>query len=144
MSDTGAASSLAVARSTTVPDSLRHAFDEAWSHVMSLRGGPALLSTIARDTEADVLVHLVTQDCVWIARADDVVRGFAVVRDRVIEALWVDPRVRRRGTARALLAALATLPESPLDAWALPGDRATKSLYEHVGWRARLLTMRGV
>ena len=28
-------------------------------------------------------------------------------------------------------------------AWALPGDRATKSLYESVGWKARLLTMRG-
>jgi hypothetical protein len=30
-----------------------------------------------------------------------------------------------------------------VDAYALPGDRAMKSLYESIGWKARLLTMRG-
>jgi GNAT superfamily N-acetyltransferase len=139
----GDSSSLTVARSTTVSVSLRRAFDEAWRHATVLRGGTALLATIAGDADGDVLGHLVARDCLWSAYAGDAVRGFAVVRERVIEGLWVNPPERRRGTARAILATLASLPEPPLDAWALPGDRATKSLYENVGWRARLLTMRG-
>ncbi|MGC8510258.1 MAG: GNAT family N-acetyltransferase [Acidimicrobiales bacterium] len=136
-------SSLIVSPSTTVSVSLRRVFDEAWRHTAGLRGGTALLATIAGDDDGDVLDHLVARDCLWIARAGDAVRGFAVVRGRVIEGLWVNPPERRRGTARAILTTLGSLPEAPLDAWALPGDRATKSLYENVGWRARLLTMRG-
>ncbi len=144
MSDSpGDASSLHVARPTAVSDSLRRAFDEAWHHVGSLRGGPALLATIAGGGDDDVLERLVAHDYLWTARVGDDVRGFAVVREGVIEGLWVDPRERRLGTARVLLGALASLPDPPRDAWALPGDRATKSLYEAVGWRARLLTMRG-
>ena len=38
---------------------------------------------------------------------------------------------------------LSGLRVEPLDAFALPGDRATKSLFESLGWKARLLTMRG-
>ncbi len=144
MSDAGSGSSvIRVTRSATVSVPLRHAFDEAWRHTSALRGGTALLATIAGDADGDVLSDLVAHDCLWVAHLGDTVRGFAVVRRRVIEGLWVDPNERRHGTARTILAALASLPDAPLDAWALPGDRATKSLYENVGWRARLLTMRG-
>jgi hypothetical protein len=42
-----------------------------------------------------------------------------------------------------MLNAMAQSANPPVDGLALPGDRATKSLYESFGWKARLLTMRG-
>ncbi len=144
MSTTGSSPvPLAVTQPTLVSESLRRSFDDAWSHVAELRGGAALLATVADTADGDVLDHLVRGGHVWTATVDTAVWGFAVVRQRVVEGVWVNPRERRHGTARALLAALSSSREPPRDAWALPGDRATKSLYESVGWRARLLTMRG-
>jgi hypothetical protein len=42
-----------------------------------------------------------------------------------------------------MLNELRAMATPPLDAFALPGDRAMKSLYESIGWKARLITMRG-
>jgi GNAT superfamily N-acetyltransferase len=117
----------------------------AYGEAEKKRGGPELLLTIQRDvTHGELLDHLVEGKCLWGAsNDDDVIVGFALYRDRVVETLYVDRHFRRQGIARSLLVALRELPHPPLDAYALPGDRATKSIYESIGWKARLLTMRG-
>jgi GNAT superfamily N-acetyltransferase len=117
----------------------------AYGEAEKKRGGPELLSTIRRDvSDDDILGHLIESKCLWGAsNDDDVIVGFAIYRDRLVETLYVDRHFRRQGIARSLLSALRELPHPPLDAYALPGDRATKSIYESIGWKARLLTMRG-
>ena len=78
---------------------------------------------------------------VWLGHDDEPV-SLAVLDQGIVKILYVAKGHRRRGVGRATLAALLSQ-AAPIDAWALPGDRASKSLYESVGWRARLLTMRG-
>jgi GNAT superfamily N-acetyltransferase len=106
------------------------------------RGGAPLLDTIRRGAGDEVLEHLIALHCLYAERDGSELRGLAVVRERVVEAIYVAPAFRRRGVARSMIASLQLLSDPPLDGWALPGDRATKSLYEAVGWKARLLTMR--
>jgi GNAT superfamily N-acetyltransferase len=78
----------------------------------------------------------------FVARDGDEPVGLALVREGTVEAVYVIESHRRRGVARALLNAVMGARREVLDAYALPGDRATKSLYESFGWKARLLTMR--
>jgi GNAT superfamily N-acetyltransferase len=59
-----------------------------------------------------------------------------------ITGLYVAPVHRRGGVGLSLLR-FAASECGARDGWALPGDRATKSLYEKAGWRARRLTMSG-
>ena len=107
------------------------------------RGGPELLAAIRRErTDEGLVADLVAVDGLWLLEDDGVLVGFAICRDRVVEAVYVTSSRRRQGAARTLLGALLASEEPPLDALALPGDRATKSLYESLGWKARLLTMR--
>ena len=116
---------------------------EALHHVLKHRGGSALVSTVAEDVDRESLLdHLIQGRHVWFAWEDETLKGFAVVRRQVIEALYVAPGYRRQGVARALVMALNDGEVAPVDALALPGDRGTKSLYESIGWKARLLTMR--
>jgi hypothetical protein len=61
----------------------------------------------------------------------------------VVEGVFVDHDQRRRGVATTLLKSLMAGEGPPKDGLALPGDRGMKSLYESLGWKARLLTMRG-
>ncbi len=60
-----------------------------------------------------------------------------------IEAIYVAHGFRRQKVATILVKTLLASDTPPVDAYALPGDRAMKSLYESLGWKARLLTMRG-
>ena len=60
----------------------------------------------------------------------------------MLAALYVAPARRREGVGSRLARAVLESDGAPSDAWALPGDRATKSLYESLGMKARLLTMR--
>ena len=60
-----------------------------------------------------------------------------------MEAIYVAHDFRRQKIATTLVRALLSGDSAPVDAYALPGDRAMKSLYESIGWKARLLTMRG-
>jgi GNAT superfamily N-acetyltransferase len=108
------------------------------------RGGPELLHTISGDVTPDrLLEHLIDNHCLWSANDQESIIGFALLRNRIIETLYVDRHHRRQGVARRMLQELRESPEPPLDAYALPGDRAMKSIYESIGWKARLLTMRG-
>jgi GNAT superfamily N-acetyltransferase len=145
MTDNGVETSVRPAISS---DSLDHLIDAAFTRASTARGGNALVEQMwgsALDLQA---VHAAFDGetragHVWIAqRGAEIVAG-ALVRDRCVQAIWVQPALRRHKIATALLSALMTSDDPPVDAWALPGDRATKSLYESVGWKARLLTMRG-
>jgi GNAT superfamily N-acetyltransferase len=90
---------------------------------------------------------------VLVATADGHVVGLGIGRvDKVgeaaiglVDACYVARAARRAGHGRALLGALVTwLAEAgcrSVDVAALPGDRATKSLLEEAGFKARLITM---
>ena len=129
---------------TQVTDALKVIWDNAINEAVKKRGGEELLSTIRGEVAPDQLLkRLIALGCLWTCHDGDTVVGIVVCRNRVVETLYVDRQHRRQGIARAMLNELRALATPPLDAFALPGDRATKSLYESIGWKARLLTMRG-
>jgi hypothetical protein len=135
-------------RRATPADSLDHLIEGAYTRATTARGGHALLAQLwgsAMDLEAlrsSVAVE-VEHGHVWIAKeGTDVIAG-TLVRDGCVQVIWVVPARRRQRVATTILRALLESDAAPIDALALPGDRATKSLYESVGWKARLLTMRG-
>ena len=116
----------------------------ARSRLESHRGGRELYDTIRRGVDDDALLaHVVTSGALWTIGDDAGLLGFALVRDDVVEGVFVDQRRRRQHVATTLLRALTTGENPPKDGYALPGDRGMKSLYESLGWKARLLTMRG-
>jgi GNAT superfamily N-acetyltransferase len=118
--------------------------DNAEKKLRSHRGGLELLSTILDGgSTQDLVERLVARGELWTFEDEGEPRGFAICRSSVVEALYVSPAYRRRGVARMMLKTLLALEDPPKDAYALPGDRAMKSLYESFGWKARLLTMRG-
>lgn len=123
--------------------------DALWSRahrdLVAKRGGTALLKTLCGTGHESVLLStLVASSSLWIVRDKGLVKGFGISREGVVEALYVSPEYRRQRVATTLVKALLACDTPPLDAYALPGDRAMKSLYESLGWKARLLTMRGV
>jgi GNAT superfamily N-acetyltransferase len=119
-----------------------------WGHahkdVIAKRGGVALLRTLCGSTdESDLLNQVVASSSLWAVGDDDQFIGFVVCREQVVEAIYVAHSYRRQKVATTLVHALLAGTTPPVDAYALPGDRAMKSLYESLGWKARLLTMRG-
>jgi GNAT superfamily N-acetyltransferase len=113
----------------------------AAGEIASERGGAALLEALGH--EEGELEAMANRGEIVVVRRDEAVVALAVVRERILCALFVDATARRQGVAREVVRSLLETPGAPRDAWALPGDRAMKSLYESIGWRARLLTMRG-
>ena len=100
------------------------------------------METLRANTPLDDLLEvLLSQGALWTASEGELIMGFVVYRSQMVEAVYVDPLFRRQGVARTLVSSLRELTAPPLDAFALPGDRAMKSLYESFGWKARLLTM---
>lgn len=124
-----------------VSEELRRLWSEALDALRSTRGGTELLTEVLPDS-LDPLSELVESGSVMLERRDGQLVGFAVVRHRTIVGMYVSPSSRRHGVARDIAAGLFAMDVAPLDALALPGDRATKSLYESLGLKARLLTMR--
>ncbi|MGH9020339.1 MAG: GNAT family N-acetyltransferase [Acidimicrobiales bacterium] len=126
-------------REVSVP--LRQVFDVAVAAARASRGGDELLTALLPPGD-DPLVALVAAGSVRVAVSDGAVIGVAVVAHGVLGALYVAPEHRRHGAGREFATTLFNAPDGPRDGWALPGDRATKSLYESMGMKARLLTMR--
>lgn len=129
-------------------DDLIPLIDAALARARVARGGAALLAQLwGEETSAEqvrtAVDRAIGQHDVWVGLVDEHIVAGALVRDGCVQAIWVQPAYRRRGVATSLLRTLLDGGGAPQDAWALPGDRATKSLYESVGWKARLLTMRG-
>ena len=128
---------------TEVTDDVRSLWERAMVAVVEQRGGRELVTTLNDEAPfADTLAYVVAQRALDLEVRDGIPIGFAVRRGDAIAALYVDPSFRGQGVARAMVTSLLSRAEPPLDAWALPGDRASKSLYESLGWKARLLTMR--
>ncbi|MFI5035259.1 MAG: GNAT family N-acetyltransferase [Acidimicrobiales bacterium] len=132
---------MTLAAATDVSEELRQLWDAALSALAATRGGPELLAE-ALPTSPDPLAAIVAEGGLFLERRDDVVIGFAVVRECTIVGVYVTPAARGGGVARAMATDLFAMAEPPRDALALPGDRAMKSLYESLGLKARLLTMR--
>jgi GNAT superfamily N-acetyltransferase len=133
-----------VSPATQTTTALKTLWDAATAEAEKKRGGDALLLTIRGEiAPRDLLKRLIELGCVWSCHDGDTIVGIVICRNRVVETLYVDRHHRRQGVARAMLNELRALASPPLDAYALPGDRGTKSLYESIGWKARLLTMRG-
>lgn len=133
-----------VSPATQTTTALKTLWDAAIAEAEKKRGGDALLSTIRGEiAPRDLLKRLIELGCVWSCHDGDTIVGIVICRNRVVETLYVDRHHRRQGVAQAMLNELRALASPPLDAYALPGDRGTKSLYESIGWKARLLTMRG-
>jgi GNAT superfamily N-acetyltransferase len=119
-----------------------------WHHahrdVLAKRGGAALVATLCGTTpEGELLSEVIATSSLWSIRVDGVLKGFGLCRDGVVEAIYVEHSSRRQKLATTLVRTLLAGDPPPVDAYALPGDRAMKSLYESLGWKARLLTMRG-
>jgi GNAT superfamily N-acetyltransferase len=119
-----------------------------WRHaqkeLLAKRGGVALWATL-NDANPDgtLLANAVTSGSLWTFVEDGEIKGFCLCRSGVVEAVYVGHAYRRHKVATALVRTLLDGENAPVDAYALPGDRGLKSLYESLGWKARLLTMRG-
>ncbi len=133
-----------VLRASSTSDELRDLWEHALKRLTSHRGGPELYNTIRREVDNDALLEdVVEQGALWTIGNEERLIGFALVRDEVVEGVFVHHDERRQHVATTLLQALAAGEHPPKDGLALPGDRGMKSLYESLGWKARLLTMRG-
>jgi len=123
---------------------LQTLWDHAHRDVVAKRGGPALLATLCGTTpETELLAHVVASSSLWTVEVEGELKAFGLCRDGVVEAIYVEHGSRRQKIATTLVRTLLDGDTAPVDAYALPGDRAMKSLYESLGWKARLLTMRG-
>lgn len=118
-------------------------WERARAEVARHRGGADLLATLAGGRSWDgSLERLLGGGELWMVGDPRDPSGFAWVSGELICALYVVPERRRQGLARELVRVILAAPRPPHDGYALPGDRATKSLFESIGWKARLLTMR--
>jgi GNAT superfamily N-acetyltransferase len=134
---------VSVLLATSVTPELENLWDRGRHDVLNKRGGVALMATLSEGTPADqLLATVVAASALWLFH-DDELKGFALCRAQLIEAIYVAHDFRRQKIATTMVRSLLESSTPPLDAYALPGDRATKSLYESIGWKARLLTMRG-
>jgi GNAT superfamily N-acetyltransferase len=116
----------------------------------TLRGGAQLRADLLAATGADRVeslgASLIEQNGLYGVFDSESLVGIAAVsasRPVTMYGIYVYQQYRRSKLATALLRKLGEAEFCPIDAWVLPGDRATKSLYESVGWKARRLTMSG-
>ncbi len=121
---------------------------DAFAAVAELRGGPELLAGVAQPTTEDALRALADRQRVTlVATLDDVLVGVLCGRLEQttlrLELVWVEPEARELGLGDELLitamSAGSSLGAEAIEAIALPGDRATKNLYERFGVKARAI-----
>ena len=121
---------------------------EARTALRDQRGGPAHLAERPAVGEWVALLTMPGQ-LVWVATIDDVVVGYLQLQITATTAevlqVYVHPVAREVGFGDWLLeAALAGARLhgcEVLEGTALPGDRATKNLYERAGIKARKITV---
>ncbi len=126
-----------IERVRDVEPGLASLWHDALIEVAARRGGRRYLDELLDDEPDAKLLAFAAAGALW----RDGASSFMVVSHRVIVALYVEPGHRRQGRGRALVDFARSGEPRARDALALPGDRATKSLYESVGWKARLLTL---
>lgn len=134
---------MSVLLATLVTPELESLWGRAYHDVLAKRGGVALMATLSESTpDEQLLAAVIAASSLWLYH-DDQLKGFVLCRGPLIEAIYVAPDFRRQKIATTMVRTLLGSANPPVDAYALPGDRAMKSLYESIGWKARLLTMRG-
>jgi len=93
-----------VLRANSVSDELRDLWDHAIKRLKNHRGGPELYTTIRRDVdEESLLTYVVTSGALWTISDEKRVLGFALVRDEVVEGVFVHHEQRRQRVATTLL-----------------------------------------
>ncbi len=110
-------------------------------------------SAISAMSDAPIVRHEV-QQMMWVAEFADVLCGYALAQRRddrqqrsvvTVTELFTDQDFRAVGAGESLVsAALAwamTIDADSIDAYALPGARETKNLFERMGMTARLRTV---
>ena len=121
---------------------------EARTALLEQRGGPAHLAE--RPAVGDwAAVLLAAGQHVWVGTIDDVVVGYlqlqVVGSAAEVMQVYVHPEAREVGFGdwmlEAALAAARAHGCTVLEGTALPGDRATKNLYERAGIKARKITV---
>jgi len=133
-----------VAPCTVLDDGVTSWCEAIVAQARTHRGGDALLSELLRGRDVATAVSDAVNDrSLWTATIDGAPVAVALIENGFVQGIYVAATHRRNGIARHLLAEVAKSGVRLVDAFALPGDRATKSLYESMGWKARLLTMRG-
>jgi GNAT superfamily N-acetyltransferase len=121
------------------------------------RGGAVFVAREARPEPIEDSLESALADPkqrVWAGTVDDTVIGYAVARIEVlrtganlgvVEDIFVEPEARAIGVGEALMGAAMEWFTAErcigVDAYALPGDRATKNFFEGSGFSARLLVM---
>jgi len=121
------------------------ALQEIWASARTtmagMRGGAALMATDRTSSSPAPAMTWVSGDSVLEGTVTAWLEG-----EVGWLALWVAEATRGQGRGRQLaqtaLAWLADQGATQFDALALPGDRATKQLFESLGFKARLLVMR--
>ena len=135
-------------------------FERARQVISQVRGGLAYLEA-AEGTDlgsfASRLPSLLadTSRGIWVGTIDGEVVGFAAAHIEgsdhgpsrgVIDAIYVEPEARGVSVGERLLDSAATwfcqFECQSIDVWALPGDSATKALFESAGYKTRMLIMR--
>lgn len=124
--------------------------EEARRATLEQRGGALWLTRDGRATlPADALEALLTDAShrVVVGTIEDAVVGYAVAASdgvvATIEELYVEPAAREVGVGEALVEHLLAWARSEgctgIDGFALPGDRATKNMFERFGMTARAI-----
>ena len=128
-----------------VSDELRALWGHAAEATLEPPRRPRALRTIRRDVDDDVLLDARRwrAGALWTIGDDDATSGLRARARRRRGGRLRRSQRRRERVATTLLHALVAGERPPKDGYALPGDRGMKSLYESLGWKARLLTMRG-
>jgi hypothetical protein len=135
---------LSVSLAEAVTPDLALLWQHALKDVLAKRGGEALMTTLSGAlTDDELLANVVASASLWTFVEEGELKGFCLCRNLVVEGVYVAHASRRQKVATTLVRTLLAGDGAPVDAFALPGDRAMKSLYESLGWKARLLTMRG-
>ena len=130
---------------------------QAQAELATGRGGAVFVAREARPEPIEESLRAALHDPthrVWTGTIDDTAVGYAVARVEplrtgvnlgVIEDIYVEAEARAIGVGEALMnAALEWFTAEGckgVDAYALPGDRATKNFFEESGFSARLLVM---
>ena len=120
---------------------------DARALLVEQRGGPALLAEEPAVGDWEALIA--QGHPVFVGTLDEIVLGYLELRLRdrtgVVRQVFVEPEARELGLGDGLLAAAVDHARAAgcrtIEGTALPGDRATKNLYERGGIVARKITV---
>ena len=88
------------------------------------------------------LESVLTRLPAWVATQGDRVVGFAVLDPEAgtLEHLYLAPEVQRRGIGGALLTAVRSAAEGPLELWVFAGNAGARAFYARHGGRELFAT----